>query len=201
MPALASSPARARTVTFMPPESPTPGGASGEECTERTPTRRTGCSKNVSNQAPRVASRSATVTRSTRGLSTRGCSHATGERWLLLADLAGRGLGRLGAGDGGAGRLAGLAGRPRTAHPGDQGLAPAHQLAVGLDGLAGDALAQLGGVGREVPDGGDGQVGHAGDGVQGLPGVLGGWRRHLGMLLPVSYSAGGAGAPSARNER
>src|SRR5918995_1701715 len=209
MPALASSPARARTVTFMPPESPTPGGASGEECTERTPTRRTGCPKNVSNRAPRVASRSATVTRSTRGLSTRGCSYATGVQWLLLADLAGRGpgrlgvggggladagagrlhrglggraaaadpgVGRLGAGDGGAGRLAGLAGRPRTAHPGDQSLAPAHQLAVG-------------------------QVGHAGDGVQGLLGVLGGWRRHLGMLLPVSYSAGGAGAPSARNER
>src|SRR5215218_6968887 len=66
MPALASSPARARTVTFMPPESPTPGGASGEECTDRTPTRRTGCSK-LSTRAPWIASRSATVTRSTRG--------------------------------------------------------------------------------------------------------------------------------------
>src|SRR6266511_234624 len=40
-PARASSLASARTWTFMPPESPTPGGASGEEWTESTATLRT----------------------------------------------------------------------------------------------------------------------------------------------------------------
>src|SRR5512133_1966899 len=51
----------------MPPESPTPGGASGEECTDRTPTRRIGC-WNVSTRAPCGRCRSATVTRSPRGV-------------------------------------------------------------------------------------------------------------------------------------
>src|SRR4249919_2438335 len=104
MPALASSPARARTVTFMPPESPTPGGASGEECTDRTPTRRTGCS-NISTRAPWVASRPATSTRSTRGCLPAGAhmlpaNDGPGGRGttgvvpgeLLVADLAGGGL-------------------------------------------------------------------------------------------------------------
>src|SRR5918999_4953287 len=79
MPVLASSPARARTVTFMPPESPTPGGASGEEWTERTPTRRTGCSTYISNRLPDrlpLRDRDAKHPR----VSTRGYSHATGER-------------------------------------------------------------------------------------------------------------------------
>src|SRR4029453_1196247 len=66
MPALASSPARARTVTFMPPESPTPGGASGGGGAERTPTGRVGRS-NTSPRAPHGRRRPATVTRSTRG--------------------------------------------------------------------------------------------------------------------------------------
>src|SRR4030095_7026556 len=83
IPALASSPARARTVTFMPPESPTPGGARGEECTESTPTRRTGCSTKLSNRAPCFASRSASVTRSTRGCVPAGAH--------MLPALSGRG--------------------------------------------------------------------------------------------------------------
>src|SRR5512132_4434718 len=70
----------------MPPESPTPGGASGEECTDRTPTRRIGCGC-VSTRAPRslpLRDRDAKHPR----VSTRGCSHATGVWWLLVAGCA-----------------------------------------------------------------------------------------------------------------
>src|SRR5215216_5316787 len=84
IPARASSPARARTVTFMPPESPTPGGASGEECTDRTPTRRIGCAC-VSTRAPRSLPLRDRDAKHPRGC-TRGCSHATGVWWLLLGD-------------------------------------------------------------------------------------------------------------------
>src|SRR5919112_3622000 len=161
MPALASSPARARTVTFMPPESPTPGGASGEECTERTPTRRIGCAC-VSTRAPRslpLRDRDAKHPR----VSTRGCSHATGVWWLLvaatsggppgypgellLADLGRRLLDRLGVGgDGLAGACAGglhrRAGRTgAAADPGVGGLGPGDGRAGRLGGLAGRARA------------------------------------------------------------
>src|SRR5215218_7619026 len=185
MPARASSPARARTVTFMPPESPTPGGSSGEECTERTPTRRTGFSTYVSKRAPRAVSRSATVTRSTRGVLPAGAHMLPGfGGYLLLADLGGRGLDRLGVGGGGlagagAGRLhrraggGGAAADPGVGRPG-----PGDGRAGRLAGLAGRARAELGGLGREVPEGRDGQVGRAGHGVQGLLGVLGGGCRH-----------------------
>src|SRR5215211_3980889 len=92
MPARASSPARARTVTFMPPESPTPGGASGEECTDRTPTRRIGCGGFVSTRAPRSLPLRDRDAKHPRGC-TRGCSHATGVWWLVVAATAGGGSG------------------------------------------------------------------------------------------------------------
>src|SRR5215216_1386873 len=91
IPARASSPARARTVTFMPPESPTPGGASGEECTDRTPTRRIGCAC-VSTRAPRSLPLRDSDAKHPRGC-TRGCSHATGVWWLVVAATAGGGPG------------------------------------------------------------------------------------------------------------
>src|SRR5829696_6495852 len=115
IPALASSAARARTVTFIPPESPTPGGASGEECTERTPTRRIGCAC-VSNRAPwslPLRDRDAKHPR----VSTRGCSHATGVWWLLVADLGRRLLDRPGVGGGGL-ASAGPGGLPTTGSSG-----------------------------------------------------------------------------------
>src|SRR6266508_2248043 len=131
MPALASSPARARMVTFMPPESPTPGGASGEECTDRTATRRTGRSNPPTTRPPRsVRLRDRREAPAGRA---RGCFHATGVKRLLVADLGGGVAGRLGVGLGGAahggsGRLRrGARGRGAAADPGGGRLGAGHR--------------------------------------------------------------------------